>query len=87
MTSTAVDHMEEAADTLRQAARIADPYQRADVIWEAVLHLRSASACFGDRVAQHCDEIARNLEEGCEANGTLPDAEALKHYARCLADH
>jgi hypothetical protein len=85
MTGTAADHTGEAANTLRLAATIADPYQRADAIWEAVLRLRRASGCLGGLAARRCGEISRHLEEGCEASGTLPDAEAPKHYARCLA--
>ncbi len=86
MTSAAAEHTGEAADTLRHAATIADPYRRADAIWEAVVRLHSASGCLGGLAAERCDEIAHRLEEGCEADAELPDADALKHYAHRLTD-
>lgn len=86
MTSAAAEHTAEAAADLRHAATIADPYQRADAIWAAVLRLRSGSELLGAPAAEGCDEIRRRLEEGCEAGGELPGADALKHYARRLTD-
>lgn len=86
MTGAAAEHTGEAADVLRYAATIADPYQRADVIWEAVLRLRCASECLDGLGADRHSEIARRLEEGCEADGDLPGADALRRYARRLSD-
>ncbi len=86
MRSAAAEHICEAADTLRHAATIADPYRRADAIWEAVVRLRSASGGLGGLAAERCEEIAHRLEEGCEADAELPDGDALKNYACRLTD-
>lgn len=82
MTSPADAHTGGVAEALRHAATIADPYQRADAIWAVVLRLHSVGA----PAAERSDEIRRRLEEGCEADGELPGADALKHYARRLTD-
>jgi hypothetical protein len=82
--SIATEHAAEAADTLRAAAGIADPYKRADAIWEAVERINAAAERLGGRPAAGCAELARRLEEGCEAGREPPGAEELQRRARAL---
>ena len=82
--SIAAEHMGEAADTLRAAALIADPYLRADAIWEAVERINSAAPHLGGREAACCAEIARRLEEGCDGSAEPPLGDSLRSYACAL---
>lgn len=82
--SIAVEHAAEAADTLRAATRIADPYIRADAIWEAVERINAATERLRGRPAARCAELARRLEEGCQAGHEPPGAEELQRCARAL---
>jgi hypothetical protein len=86
MRAVAREHAGEAADTLRAAAGIDDPYLRADAIWEALERVRCAAEhlfeCAAD--ANRCNEIAHRLEEGCEGNREPLGAEELRGYARTL---
>lgn len=84
MTAIAREHAAEAADTLRAAARIDDPYMRADAIWEAVLRVRSAADHLRGRAASRCTDIGRYLEEGCEGTAEPPSGDVLRNYARTL---
>ncbi|HEY2333627.1 MAG TPA: hypothetical protein VGH58_01295 [Solirubrobacterales bacterium] len=83
--SIAAEHVGEAADTLRAAALIADPYLRADAIWEAMKRINSAAPYLGGREAACCAEIARRLEEGCEGSVEPPLGDSLRSYA-CTLD-
>jgi hypothetical protein len=83
--SIAAEHVGEAADTLRAAALIADPYLRADAIWEAVERINSAAQHLGGREAACCAEIARRLEEGCDGSAEPPLGDSLRSYA-CTLD-
>ena len=83
--SIAAEHMGEAADTLRAAALISDPYLRADAIWEAVERINSAAPRLGAREAACCAEIARRLEEGCDGSAEPPLGDSLRSYA-CTLD-
>lgn len=82
--STAAEYAAEAADTLRAAAGIADPYIRADAIWEALERIDAAAGRLRGRPGALCGEIARRLEEGCEANREPPGREELMRCARAL---
>jgi hypothetical protein len=82
--SIAAKHAGEAADTLRAAASIADPYLRADAIWEAVERINGAAPHLGGREAARCAEIARRLEEGCEGSAEPPLGTSLRSYAHTL---
>ena len=82
--SIATEHTGEAADTLRAAAEVSDPYKRADAIWEAVERVRCAADRLRGREAAACEDIARYLEEGCEGRDEVPGREALRGYARTL---
>jgi hypothetical protein len=83
--SVAAEHVGEAADTLRAAALIADPYLRADAIWEAVERINGAAQRLGGREAACCAEIARRLEEGCDGSAEPPLGDSLRPYA-CTLD-
>lgn len=76
-TGIATEHAGEAADTLRHAAGITDPYLRADAIWEAAVRVQSAAARLAGRAAERCSSIARGLEDSCEADGAALTADAL----------
>jgi hypothetical protein len=82
--SIASEHAGEAADTLRAAAGIADPYLRADAIWEALMRIDAAAEHLRGPAAARCGEIARGLEEGCEATMEPPRGEELLAHARVL---
>jgi hypothetical protein len=82
--SIAAEHVGEAADTLRAAASIADPYLCADAIWEAVERINSAAQHLGGREAVCCAEIARRLEEGCDGSAEPPLGDSLRSYACAL---
>jgi hypothetical protein len=84
MPSIASEHAGEAADTLRSAAQIEDPYLRANAIWEAMLRVRSAADHLRGRAASLCTDIARYLEEGCEVAGEPLAADTLRGYAETL---
>lgn len=84
MSEVAREHAAEAADTLRVAAGIADPYRRADAIWEAVERVNAATVRLCGRAAARSAEIARALEEGCEAGRRLPGGEELERCAGSL---
>lgn len=84
MMSIAAEHAGEAADTLRRAALIDDPYLRADAIWEAVVRVHSAADHLRGRVATRCADIARYLEEGCDGTAEPPASDTLRGYARTL---
>jgi hypothetical protein len=83
--SIAAEHMGEAADRLRAAALIADPYLRADAIWEAVERINDAVEYLGAREAACCAEIARRLEEACDGSAEPPPGASLRSYA-CTLD-
>ena len=83
-TLIAGGHAGEAADTLRLAATIADPYMRADAIWEALERVRCAADRLRSRRAEACNDIARYLEAGCEGRDEPPGGETLEGYARTL---
>lgn len=78
----ATEHLGEAADTLRQAALIGDPYLRADAIWEALERVRAAADHLRGRAASACGEITRLLEESCDGSAEPPVGEVLIGYAR-----
>lgn len=82
--SLAAEHAAEAADTLRTASRIADPYKRADVIWEAVEGINAAAGRLRGRSAARSAELAHLLEESCEAGGEQPGEAELDGYAEAL---
>jgi hypothetical protein len=82
--SIAAEHVAEAADALRAAAGIADPYKRADAIWGAVERINAAAERLGGRPAACCAGLARRLEEGCEAGREPPNAEELQRHASDL---
>lgn len=82
--SIARAHASAAATTLRHAAPISDPYKRADVIWGAVERIESAADRLHGRKATVCADIARYLQEGCEAGAEPPAAPTLIGYARVL---
>jgi hypothetical protein len=82
--SIASEHAGEAADTLRVAAGIADPYLRADAIWEALLRIDAAAEHLCGYAATRCAEIARGLEAGCKANEEPPRGEQLLAHVRVL---
>lgn len=81
MSAIATEHAGEAADTLRAAAEIGDPYLRADAIWEAAVRVQSAAAHLGGRAALRCSSIARGLEDSCEADGVALTPDALTALA------
>jgi len=82
--SIAAEHAAEAADALRAAAGIADPYIRADAIWGEVERINAAAGRLGGRPAARCAELARRLEEGCEAGREAPGDEELQRCAGAL---
>ncbi len=82
--SLAGEHAGEAADTLRAAASIADPYLRADAIWEALTLVHSAADHLCGRAGAVCGDIARRLEEGCEGSAEPPAGDTLRVYAHTL---
>jgi hypothetical protein len=84
MSEVAREHAGEAGDALRAAAGIADPYKRADAIWEAVERVNAAAPRLRGRAAARCAEIARALEEGCEAGRRLPGDLELGGHADAL---
>jgi hypothetical protein len=86
MLTIATEHAGEAADTLRRAALLDDPYLRADAIWEAVLRVESAAQHLRGRAASRCTEIARHLEEGCEKGAEPPVGDTLREYANTLEE-
>lgn len=63
---------------------IADPYKRADAIWEALQRVRCAADRLRGRRADVCNDIARYLEGGCEGRDEPPGGETLEGYARTL---
>ncbi len=81
MSAIAAEHAGEAADTLRRAADIADPYLRADAIWEAAVRVQSAAVRLAGKAAERCSSIARGLEDSCEADGTALTPDALTALA------
>jgi hypothetical protein len=81
MLRIATEHAGEAADTLRRAALLDDPYLRADAVWEAVLRLESAAHHLRGHGAKICTDIARHLEEGCEKDVEAPAGDTLRGYA------
>lgn len=84
MTDIAREHAAEAADTLRAAALIDDPYLRDDAIWEAALRVRSAADHLRGRPATRCADISSQLEEGCEGTAEPPGGNVLLSHARTL---
>ena len=82
--SLADEHLGEAADGLRAAAMIADPYMRADAIWEAALRVESGGAHLQGRAAAVCDEIVRRLVDSCDGSDEPPAGAILIGYARTL---
>jgi hypothetical protein len=82
--SLATEHANEAADTLRAAALIDDPYLRADAIWEALEKVHSTADRLHGRSAAACGDIARYLEEGCDGTAEPPAGDTLRGYARTL---
>ncbi len=86
MLTIATEHAGEAADTLRRAALLDDPYRRADAIWEAVLRVESAAQHLRGRAASRCTDIARRLEEGCEKGAEPPVGDTLRKYANTLEE-
>jgi hypothetical protein len=82
--SLAAQHAGEAADTLRAAALIDDPYLRADAIWEALERVHSAADRLCGRDAAACGEIARYLEEGCDGTTEPPADDTLRSFAHTL---
>jgi hypothetical protein len=86
MLTIAAEHAVEAADTLRRAALIDDPYLRADAIWEAVLRVESAAHHLRGRAASRCTDIARHLDEGCEKGAEPPVGDTLREYANTLEE-
>jgi hypothetical protein len=82
--SIASEHTGEAADTLRAAVGIADPYLRADAIWEALLRIDAAAEHLRGHAASRCAEIARRLEAGCEGVEEPPRGEELLAHVSAL---
>lgn len=82
--SIAAAHANGAADRLRIAIPIADPYLREEAIWEAAERVRLAAHRLWGSRAEVCEEIAGRLEEGCEAGREPPPARILYGYARRL---
>ncbi len=78
------EHASEAAEMLRAAASISDPYLRADTIWEAVQRVRAPAGCQCGRDAAAHHDITRRLEEGCEGATEPPVGDPLRGYARAL---
>lgn len=77
-------HLSQARKSLLAATGIADPYKRADAIWEAVERINATARRLRGRPAVCCAELARQLEEGCEAGRELPDGEDLERCAHAL---
>lgn len=84
VSDVAVEHAKEGADTLRRAILIEDPYLQADAVWEAAIRVRSAAGHLAGAAADRCIEIARQLEEGCEADGQALPVDALSDCADSL---
>jgi hypothetical protein len=82
--SIAAEHLGEAADTLRRALLIGDPYMRADAIWEALARIRSAGDRLCGAAACACLDVVRHLEEGCDGSAEPPEGATLIGYARIL---
>lgn len=77
-------HLSQARKSLLAAIGIADPYKRADAIWEAAERVNAAAGRLRGRPAARCAELARQLEEGCEAGREPPDGEELERCAHAL---
>jgi hypothetical protein len=80
----ATDHAAEAADTLRIAAGVDDPYLRGDAIWEAVERLRRTVLHLGhcrDRRSGFFADLVEKLEEGCDGSAEPPAGPALSALA------
>ena len=84
MINVAAEQTREGADTLRRAVLLADPYARADAVWEAARRARRAAERLLGPEADRCIEIAFELEECCEAGHPPPSDGLLEHYAECL---
>jgi len=70
--SLPAEHAGEAADTLRRAALVDDPYLRADAIWEALIRVHCAADHLRGQLAARCGDIARYLEEAARQMASCP---------------
>jgi hypothetical protein len=83
----AAEHAAGAADTLRAAADVGDPYLRGDAIWEAVERLRRAVLHLGHcrgRSYRFFERFVGTLEEGCDGSAEPPADTALMALAQEL---
>jgi hypothetical protein len=84
MISIAAEHLREGADTLHRAILTADPYARADAVWEAAVRARCAAEHLYGCAAARCERIAALLEKCCEADRPAPSDDFLENNAECL---
>ncbi len=83
----ATEHAAEAADTLRAAADVGDPYLRGDAIWEAVERLKRTVLHLGHcrgRPSRFFLDLLGTLEGGCDGSDEPPAGPALKALAQEL---
>lgn len=82
----AAEHAGEAADMLRTAVAIEDPYRRADVVWEALERVRCAAGHLPAAHSSVCTAVIARLDDGGDGSAEpIPD-NALEECAHALDD-